>query len=305
MTAARELPEFVAPMLASSGGPFDSDEHSFEVKWDGTRALAYADGGGRRRLVNRRGRGLVERYPELEGLGRLEEGAVLDGEVCVIADGRADFSGMLTREQARGERRFRELARALPATYVVFDLVWRRFESREERALAERRDELREVVAALEDPRVVFSDGVVGAGRALFDEVTRRGIEGVVAKRLVSRYHPGRRTDEWVKIKARQHLLCVILGYQAEGRDLRSLIVGSDEGGELRCVGRVGSGLGSAVRARLLPLLEARAAGAPVVDCGGNAGAWVEPSLFCRVSFLERTSGGQLRAPVFEELVEG
>lgn len=301
--AGGELPDFVPPMLARSGGPFDSDEHLFEVKWDGTRVLAYADGGGAYRLLNRRRRAVADRYPELRFLTGLEPGAVLDGEVCVLADGKADFHGMLTREQARGERRFRELARELPATYVVFDLVWRRFESRCERTLLERREELAELVAAQDEPRLVLSDGVVGAGLELFEQVDRLGIEGVVAKRLASRYHPGARTDEWTKIKRRRHVHCVVLGFQAEGSDLRSLIVGTDDEGRLRCVGRVGSGLTDALRAELLPLLRARVADAPVVDCGENVGTWVEPSVFCTVSYLERTRTGMLRAPVFVALV--
>ncbi len=303
MGTSRELPDFVPPMLASSGEPFDSDEFLFEVKWDGTRALAYGEG-GRYRLINRRRRPLVERYPELAGLAELEAGTILDGEIAVLVDGKAHFRSMLTREQARGERRFRELARALPATYFVFDLVYQGFEPLTELPLALRRERLRDVVLALSDPRVVFSDGVIGAGRAFFDEASALGIEGVVAKRLASRYHPGRRTDEWIKIKGRQHVLCVILGFQSEGRDLRSLIIGTDEGGELHCVGRVGSGLSDVMRTRLFALLSARVVPAPVVDCGEHRGTWVEPSLFCTVAFLERTDTGMLRAPVFVELHE-
>ncbi len=298
------LPDFVPPMLAKSGKAFDSDQHLFEVKWDGTRALAYGDGDGSYRLINRNKRSLVERYPELGFLSRLEPGLVLDGEVCVIVDGKAVFGGMLTREQARGERRYRELANALPATYVVFDLVYRGFGSLCERPLSERREELAAVVEALGDPRLVLSDGIVGAGEAFFDEVNALDIEGIVAKRLASRYHPGRRTDEWIKIKARQHVHCVVLGFQAEGNDLRSLIVGTDDGGVLRCVGRVGSGLTDVMRAKLHARLANATRDAPVVDCGENEGTWVEPGVFCTVSYLERTATGMLRAPVFVALVE-
>ena len=135
------LPDFVPPMLAKLGKAFDSAEHLFEIKWDGTRALAYGEG-GRYRMLNRQRRVLVERYPEFSFLAELEAGCVLDGEVVVMEDGKPSFRGMLQREQGRGERRFRELANALPATYVVFDLVYRRYESLENRPLHERRAEL-------------------------------------------------------------------------------------------------------------------------------------------------------------------
>jgi DNA ligase D-like protein (predicted ligase) len=296
------LPDFVPPMLAKLGKAFDSDEHLFEVKWDGTRALAYGEGGSYR-MLNRRRRVLVERYPEFGFLAGVEPGCVLDGEVVVFEDGRPSFRGMLQREQGRGERRFRELANALPATYVVFDLVYRGFESLEERPLTQRRDALREIVDAVGDPRLLFSDGITGAGTTFFEEVSARDIEGVVAKRLASRYHAGRRTDEWIKIKARQHIHCVILGYQAEGSDLRSLIIASDDGGTLRCVGKVGSGLGDTTRATLMKRFRGHEIDAPVVECPGLDGTWVEPSVFCTVSYLERSETG-LRAPVFEGLVE-
>ena len=290
-------------MLAKLGQAFDSEEHLFEVKWDGTRAVAYGDG-ERYRMLNRKRRGLVERYPEFAFLSGLERGAVLDGEVVVFEDGQASFRGMLQREQGRDERRFRELARELPATYVVFDLVWRHWESLESRPLSERRARLQEVVAAVNDPRLVFSEGVIGPGTTFFEEVSSRGIEGVVAKRLASRYHAGRRTDEWIKIKARQSIHCVILGYQAQRQDLRSLIIASDLEGTLRCVGKVGSGLRDATRARLMKLFAGAEIAAPVIACPGLEATWVAPTVFCTVSYLERSETG-LRAPVFEALVDG
>ena len=51
------------------------------------------------------------------------------------------------------------------------------------------------------NPRLVFSEGIVGPGRAFFEAVCREGLEGIVAKRLDSRYRPGRR--DWIKIKPR------------------------------------------------------------------------------------------------------
>ena len=76
----QKLPEFIKPMLAKIGEPFSSDDHLFEIKWDGTRAIAYGEGGSYR-LHNRRLRSAVERYPELEFLAALPAGTVLDGEI--------------------------------------------------------------------------------------------------------------------------------------------------------------------------------------------------------------------------------
>lgn len=127
----------------------------------------------------------------------------------------------------------------------------------------------------------------------------------MVAKRLASRYLPGRRTDAWIKVKAKKTLCCAVLGFLPSGDDdFRSLIVAApDEGGILRSAGKVGSGFSDRTRAELNALLRARPRARPLVACPFR-GKWVEPGLYCRVSYLERTHTGQLYAPVFEELVK-
>src|SRR5260370_13860550 len=120
-----ELPRFVPPMLAKPGVPFDSSEHLFEIKWDGTRVLAFVEQGGFR-LVNRHRADVTDRYPELECLGALTAGTVLDGEVVVLQEGKPNFGLLPSRNQARAPLKIQSLARTLPATYVVFDLLYPR-----------------------------------------------------------------------------------------------------------------------------------------------------------------------------------
>ena len=187
-------------MLAKPGAPFDSQEHLFEVKWDGTRVLAFVESRGYR-LVNRHRVDVTERYPELGFLDHLPAGILLDGEVVVLRQGKPDFGLLLSRNQVRASFKIRSLAKTLPATYVVFDLLYHRFESLLALTMQTRRQRLQTVVRACANARLVFSEGIVGLGRAFFEAVCRQGLEGVVAKRLDGRYRPGRRA--WVKIKPR------------------------------------------------------------------------------------------------------
>ncbi|MGH2571712.1 MAG: DNA ligase, partial [bacterium] len=72
--ARATLPDFVPPMLAKIGRePFSSDEHLFEIKWDGTRAIALVESGDYR-LLNRKRRPAKDRYPELAALAGLPAG---------------------------------------------------------------------------------------------------------------------------------------------------------------------------------------------------------------------------------------
>ena len=298
----KKLPEFVAPMLAKSAEPFDSSDFLFEIKWDGTRALAFVERDGYR-FVNRRGREVSERYPELEFLEKLDPGTVLDGEIVVLRDGKPDFGLLMSREHGEGSLRRRSSAVRHPATFVAFDQLFANYRSLAEQPLQSRREVLRQTVTAASDPRCVFSDGIRGRGKTYFEKVCDQGLEGVMAKRLDSRYHAGKRSDAWLKIKRRHSLLCAIIGYVPAGDDaIKSLIIAAEDDGELRCVGKVGSGISAETNAELHRRLRERARAAPVIPCR-FPGKWVEPGLYCTVTYQERTRTGQLRAPVFERLV--
>ncbi len=200
MPLKRFLPRFVAPMLAGASGPFDSDEHLFEVKWDGIRALAFVEGDGYW-LLSRHRREVTDPFPELAGLTRIRPGVVLDGELVVLRDGRPDLGSIQARHQASERLKIRNLARTRPVTYVVFDLLYFDYHAVMNNTFLERRRRLREILADVSDPRIVFSEGVIGSGTELFAQVCRLGLEGVMAKGLTSRYRPGRRTRAWLKIK--------------------------------------------------------------------------------------------------------
>jgi hypothetical protein len=112
---ARELPRFVPPMLAQPGVPFDSSEHVFEVKWDGTRVLAFVESYGYR-LVNRHRADVSDRYPELGFLNDFPAGIILDGEVVVLRQGKPDFGLLLSRNQARAQLSWRPSSKAWPGS---------------------------------------------------------------------------------------------------------------------------------------------------------------------------------------------
>lgn len=298
------LPSFVEPMLAASGQPFDSDLHLFEIKWDGSRGLAFIDSDGYR-LINRRKNDVTQRYPEFDFLAGLPPGTVLDGEIVVLDGGKPDFNLLQGREQTRLPRRIAAASKTTPATYVVFDLLYAGFRSTMQRPLVERRELLREMTSAAVHERWVMSEGTTGAGREFFTQAVARGLEGVMAKRLDSRYLAGKRSPAWVKIKRQQRLLCAVIGYLPSGeKDFRSLVLAAEENGELRFVGKVGSGIGEKVRAVLNRLLRAGHRERPVIPCRERA-VWVQPGIYCWVSCMERTKQGELRAPVFEGLYEG
>jgi DNA ligase D-like protein (predicted ligase) len=283
-------------MLATRAAPFDSEEYSFEVKWDGVRALAAIEN-GRWQLSGRVGSDYTPRYPELAILRRLPSGTVIDGEVIALRGGCANFSALLQRHQ-RNPRD--DLHLPGPSIYyVVFDLLFAKGQSLLRQPLRERRERLRELLGAVDGPRLIYSDGVVGCGRDFFREVVAQGHEGVVAKHLGSAYRPGQRSPAWKKIKPNRVLPCLIVGYRARRTRLHSVLVGSLRERVLRYVGEVSRGFTEQRRAELVHQLLARPRAYPIVACPKPA-CWVEPDFYCRVRFQEWTSGGRLRHPVFD-----
>ncbi len=302
MTLRKELPAFVSPMLARASEPFDSDHFLFELKWDGIRALVFRDRGGYR-IRNRHGVDVTCRYPEFDCFTGLERGAVLDGEIVVLRDGKPDFSLVQSRDKSASALRQRTSARAYRATFIAFDQLYTRYRSLVGEALEERRRCLRETVAALSQARLIFSEGVVGRGVRLFEELSRQELEGVMAKRLGSRYRAGKRHPAWLKIKPKRRLVCSIMGFvPAADGGFKCLVLAAQEEGELRCVGRVTSGFTAPVRRHLSALLWRRRRASPLVSCRGRA-LWVEPGLYLTVNYLGRTQRGSLRSPVFERLL--
>lgn len=299
----RTLPNFIKPMLAVRGEPFDSDDHLFEIKWDGIRAMAYVDDRGYR-LMSRRGTDVTERYPELALLGGLPAGTVVDGEIVVLDEnGKPSFRSVLSREQARTKLRFRNLSKTTPATFIAFDLLYLDYRELIRKPLSERRQQLLAVVGPKASERLVISEGVVGPGRKFFEQIVARDLEGVVAKRLNARYFPGKRSDAWIKIRKSSTALCAILGFVDKGDDFESLIIAAEDEGELRCVGRVGTGFDAELRDELNQRLRERVCDKPLVACD-EKGTWVEPGMYCSVRYLERTKDGILREPVFEKLFD-
>ena len=162
--------------------------------------LAFVEQGSYR-LLNRHGVNTTERYPEFGFLVGLPPGTILDGEMVVFHNGKPDFGLVQGRDKTRSALKIRSLSLAQPATYLVFDLLYERGQSLLPRPLLQRRRHLEEVVGRWADPHLVFSQGIVGAGTALFQETYRQHLEGIMAKKLTSSYRPGQRAADWIKIK--------------------------------------------------------------------------------------------------------
>jgi len=309
---ATDMPERVEPMQARlSTLPREDSEWAFEVKWDGVRAIAYSQP-GRIRLQSRNGNDVTPAYPELRALNRDlgSRSAILDGEIIAFDEsGRPSFEALQPRMHQRGEAAVRRLAQSTPVTYVLFDLLWLDGHSLMDLPYSERHARLQEL--KLDGERWRTPALQVGDGAGLLTATGELGMEGIVGKRLASRYTPGRRDGGWVKIKNHQRQELVIGGW-TEGKGTRAARIGAlelgvhDELGELRYAGRVGTGFDEPELERLAALLRALAQDdSPFTGTQPPRGAhFVTPRLVCEVEFSDWTRAGKIRQASYKGLRE-
>jgi bifunctional non-homologous end joining protein LigD len=292
-------------MLAVAGPLPEADGWAYELKWDGVRAVAVVRD-RRLRLYARSGAEITAGYPELAGLAEAVPDAVLDGEIVALdAAGRPSFQALAERMHVRDRQRAAQLAAAVPATYMIFDVLELAGSDLTGRPYRERREVLErlagEVTAGahwLVPPH--FTDGPATLAAA-----TEHALEGVVAKRMDSRYRPGQRSTDWVKVKREETGDFVVGGWRPGERRLGALLVGAPAaGGALSFRGRVGGGISGAAERQLLAALEPLTVGeSPFVETLARDDArdarWVRPELVVEVRYGQRTRDGRLRFPRF------
>jgi bifunctional non-homologous end joining protein LigD len=309
------MPERIVPMLAGTGDlPRQEELWSYEVKWDGVRAIAYIKP-GRLRLESRNLNEITDAYPEVRGI-LLDAGMrelVLDGEIVAFGeDGRPSFEQLQRRMHVTSPSAIRRLSRSTPVVYAIFDLLYLDGHSLMSLPYAERRERLDSL--GLGGPAWRVPAAHRGRGQALLAATKAQGLEGIVAKRLDSRYEPGRRTGAWLKIKHTRRQELVICGWlPGEGRRtdrIGALLMGyrtHPPDGLLRYAGRVGTGFTERTLTELAQLLAPLRRDISPYDVAPKLprnAVFVEPELVAEVEFREWTGDGVMRAPSFKGLRE-
>jgi bifunctional non-homologous end joining protein LigD len=283
---------------------FTKEGWLFELKLDGFRFLASREN-GEGKLTTRNGHDLTAAFPEIaRSLTALPyDDLVLDGELVVPDDaGRPSFQRL--QERARFTRAT-DIGRAAveqPASLFLFDFLAAEGYDARSLPLVERKKLLRRVVPEVGPLR--YLEHFETTGEAVYAQVTKMGLEGVVAKKMDAPYRAGR-SSNWIKIRAERTDDFVVVGYtrpKGSRAGFGALHLGVYDRGALTYVGRVGTGFDTRELEEYAAALEAAHRKEPPFKGAGPAGkehVWVEPRLVAEVRYLEVTEDGQLRQPVF------
>jgi bifunctional non-homologous end joining protein LigD len=295
-------------MLAETReNPFSREGWLFEVKLDGYRMRAACQS-GEPILYSRKGLDYTESFPEIARAVKAIpfEGVILDGELVVTnSAGHPNFN-MLQARAKLGAREAKRAAIESPATLYVFDLLAFAGYDVRKLPLIKRKEILRKVLP--ETGPLRYSEHFEKNGEALYEQVVKLGLEGIMAKKADSPYRNGRSGD-WLKIRADKIDDFVVVGF-TKGKGARSgfgsLHVGAYADGKLIYCGRAGSGFTGEqldeVSAQLQELVRKTPPCEPPPGGQLPKGAdhtWVEPKLVCDVRYKELTKDGLLRQSVF------
>jgi bifunctional non-homologous end joining protein LigD len=290
-----KLSSFISPMSAtlSDQPAFDDPKWLFEIKWDGYRAIAELKGNDTR-FYSRNGLSYKKAYPKIYNeLVKLEVDAILDGEVVVFRNGMPSFQAIQNYKSTQN----------LAIQFIVFDCL--QFERKDITKLqvTERKELLKQILP--ESNVLRYCDHVEGEGTALFEQARRINLEGIIAKRIDSKYYPDKRSKEWLKIKNVNVDDFKIIGWtdpKASRQYFGALLLAREVDGGLMYSAEVGTGFTT----ETLRTLYLKIQPLEVDECPLDAPMkkergfhWAKPNYTAQVQYVEITDDGHVRHPSF------
>jgi bifunctional non-homologous end joining protein LigD len=277
--------------------PFDDKDWLFEIKWDGYRAVAEIRD-KEILLYSRNGLNFSAKFPIVaDQLKSIKSNAVIDGEIVVLnEEGKPDFQ--LLQHYSENQDR--------PIQYYVFDLLELNGQDTTGLTLVERKELLKKLLPPNEV--VKYSDHILESGKSFFRASKEKDLEGIMAKRADSKYYPGKRSPDWLKIKHHKTADAIIAGYTepAGGRKyFGALILAAKDGNRLTYIGHTGTGFNQdslkEMYELLQPLVQTKSPFDEKIKTNSPV-TWVKPELICEIKYSEITNDGKFRHPVFLHL---
>src|SRR2546423_9578009 len=298
------------PMYASIGSDIPGSGWTFEPKYDGVRVLAYATPADVK-LMTRNGKDKAKQFPEIVATlkklsSQTQKTLVLDGEIVALIDGEpARFQELQSRMHVKMEHIIERHTSSSPAALILFDILMDGDEILVREPWSERRARLVKRVGKRLTPQLRLTESVEENGKKMLEKARREGWEGVIAKRIDSRYEPGNRSHNWLKLKIEFRQEFVVGGY-TEPRNSRehigAILLGYFDNDRFIYVGHTGGGFsrqGLQEMYRRLKPLERKTSPFAETPKTNEKAHWVEPEVVVEGKFSEWTADRRLRQPIF------
>lgn len=299
MTDIFETKSITPMLIGEMSEAFDSKDYIYELKLDGERCLAYLDPEGGTELRNKRNMKMLPKVPELSQIHKqVKCRCILDGELIVIKNGKPDFFEIQRRSLTTNYFKIHLRSVKYPASFTAFDILYHKNKEVFDLPLMNRKELLDGVIS--ENERLAVSRYIEERGTEFYALSEENDLEGIVAKLKQSKYYPGKRTKEWIKIKNLQDDDFVICGYINKENNITSIVLGQYENKELIYKGHVTLGVSTNDYKILTSSEKLKIPPFKTTPPGNENAVWLKPSLVCTVKYMMKTSSGSLRQPVFK-----
>lgn len=274
--------------------PFNRKDYLFEIKYDGIRALIYIN---KNKIIIKSRRNIIlnDTFPELLEIQNIsKDECIFDGEIVLLDDGKPNFSLLQERVRLKNKFKINEIASKNPVTFVCFDIL-HKDKDLTGLSLVERK----KVLERFKDNDIfVKSKYFLENGKELFKWVQKEDLEGIIAKRVNSKYTYGIRTKEWIKIKNFKEEEFYICGYnKTKSNNVLSVLLGEKINNKYIFVGKVLYSYKNKDYENLLSLKKEKSY---LENCESNA-TFVKPEIKIKVNYMERTKNNMLRQPFIKK----
>ena len=308
--APKKIPASLEPMYASIGNEIPGKGWTFEPKYDGVRVIAYATSSDVK-LVTRNGKDKAKQFPEIvvalkKLSSQVRRPLVVDGEIVALIDGEpARFQELQSRMHVKDVHMIERHRSSTPSALILFDILMDGDEVLLHEPWSARRAQLVKRIGKHVTPELRVTESSEGNGAKMLEKARKQGWEGVIAKRIDSRYEPGNRSRDWLKLKIEFRQEFVVGGY-TEPRNSRehigAILLGYFDKDRFIYAGHTGGGFtrqGLQDMYRLLKPLERKTSPFGETPKTNEKAHWVEPKIVVEVKFSEWTADRRLRQPIF------
>jgi len=291
--------DYTPMKLSEEDTPFDSPGFIFEIKFDGIRALIYAEP-GKITIKNRNGFILNNYYPELLTIKDIvKEKCVFDGEIILMVNGNSSFNKLQERALLKDKNKINYFKENHPVTFVCYDIL---YEGKDitNLPLLKRKKILKKY---RDTDYFIKTPYILERGIDLFNITKKHKLEGIVAKDKNSTYQINKRSKDWIKIKNWYDEEFFICGFiEKEKGSLASLILGERKNNKIQYAGKVSIGKRNQEFIKIKKQRQLKRNYLTEFLSNDEFITLIEPKLQCTVEFTEKTKAGRLRHPVFKGL---
>lgn len=282
--------KFGPMLLKEINEVINSKDYLYEIKYDGIRALMFVNT-DTLKIISRNKKDITYLYPELKSVKELfNENVILDGEIITMHKNKVSFEKLQERSHLKDISKIAWYQEHSPVIFVAFDILYKG-KDLTKLPLTERKKILEEIG----ENDYLIKSKVYDDGQKLFDTVKKLNIEGIVAKKKDSIYEINTRSYSWIKIKNYKKSIFIVGGYETKKSNYISLKLGEYKNNKLIYIGSA-----SLIKSNPLynKIITSKKVKKTTFDNYDENIIYIEPTIKCRVKYIEKTKNGQLRQPV-------